>query len=812
MRGENSVASVIILIFVHVGQINTSTIPHKISMAKIDTSGLNAAINRAVTPDTFDIYSNNASTPLQAENGIRKFYDFGLYSYCAYIDEKAGSCGNQTIGERFKPYDVIAADARPDIKIFVTIISTAPKSQGDTFFDSRYLGQSSKAAYWMILIGTICAMLALITGLLKNNLTYFLSTIFAVLSSLLLLIAASIWTVIIKKAQGINTLVLPGYDALGITLSIGPGVFLTWAAFVCMLVAVVPYGISTSNLILSSLFRQDMPLGLSGVVTLFTAFLASTVHAIPKVTRTGRYLYDDSGKRFYIKGIAYQEQGEVIAGPDNDFLEPSTFIDPLALGDACRRDLPFLQELGVNTLRVYSVDSSLNHDDCMSTFSNAGIYVIIDLALPLNGSIDRLSPSWSTNLLNQYTTTIDVFSKYDNVLAYNVGNEVVVQESTSVAPFVKAAARDVKAYLKSKKSDALVGYAAINGASDWREPLANYLSCDPDGKNSDSTAIDLYGLNNYEWCGASTFQTSYARTTDAFERYNVVAYFSEFGCILSPPRLWTETQALFSSDMARVWSGGIAFSYFPAQSAQGQFGMVTISADNTTVTTSDDFDRLKAQYSQVTFIDSPSPSAAGSTSYPSCAPSTSAFLVSNKLPQTPNNAACDCLKNSLSCHFTPQTSNYTAIAGELIDFGCSLLGQSGGSCQDIGGDGRTGVYGRISDCDPTIKLSYVMSQYYEANGRNVDACSFAGNGTVNGAVSATGTSAAISAASSCVASPGATFVPSPAPSPPASSGSNNNTGNGGKTGGAVRHFESDAFVGICIMTITTALGAFWTLS
>jgi len=51
-------------------------------------------------------------------------------------------------------------------------------------------------------------------------------------------------------------------------------------------------------------------------------------------------------------------------------------------------------------------------------------------------------------LLDQYTNTINTFSKYDNVLAYNVGNEVVVQNGTAVAPYVKAAARDIKAYLQ----------------------------------------------------------------------------------------------------------------------------------------------------------------------------------------------------------------------------------------------------------------------------------------------------------------------------------------------------------------------------
>ncbi|KAF8973849.1 glycoside hydrolase family 72 protein [Flammula alnicola] len=546
--------------------------------------------------------------------------------------------------------------------------------------------------------------------------------------------------------------------------------------------------------------------------TLLTAFLATSVQAVSNITRTGRYLYDSSGTRFYIKGIAYQEQGAVVASADNPFGEPSTFIDPLALGTACTRDIPFLQQLGVNAIRVYSVNSSLNHDACMSALSQAGIYTIIDLALPLNGSIDRVSPSWSTNLLDQYISTIDAFSKYDNVLAFNVGNEVVIQNSTQVAPFVKAAARDTKAYLKSKGSSALVGYAAINGDSSWRGELANFLTCDPSGGNSDSTSIDLYGLNDYEWCGNSTFQASYSATTTAFANYNVVAYFSEFGCITSPPRLWTEAIALFGSDMNTVWSGGIAFSYFPAQSAQGQFGMVTISTDSTTVTTSADFTQLKTEYGLVSFINTPSQSSAAAASYPSCAAATTDFLASNTLPPTPNLAACNCLESELSCQFTPATNNYTAVVGSLLDTGCSLLGQVGGSCADIGGDGQTGVYGRISGCDPTVKLSFVMSEYYEANNRNAQACSFAGNGTVNS--KAPTSSAASAVASSCIANPSATFAPSAVPTTgnTATTGKTSTTGGTSGSGATALIGDTNALFGISLMAAVSVLGAIFTLA
>ncbi|RXW23863.1 hypothetical protein EST38_g2014 [Candolleomyces aberdarensis] len=553
----------------------------------------------------------------------------------------------------------------------------------------------------------------------------------------------------------------------------------------------------------------------AAALAVVASLFAARVHAIPRVTRTGRYLYQEDGTRFYIKGIAYQEQGEVIESDDNHFLEPSTFVDPLAIPAACTRDVEYLRQASINTIRVYSVNSSLNHDDCMRTFSDAGIYTIIDLALPMNGSIDRLAPSWSSNLLDQYLRTIDVFSQYDNVLAYNIGNEVVLGDSTQIAPYVKAAARDTKAYLQSKGLTTLVGYAAINGASTFRNTLADYLSC-----GSEGTAIDLYGLNDYSWCGDSSFEGSYSGITTQFADYNVVAYLSEYGCISSPPRLWTESTALFSAQMSDVWSGGIAFSYFPAASAAGQFGMVTVSADGNSITTSADWDRLVTQYGANNGPNTPAQGSAAASTYPTC-PSETTFLGSNTLPPTPNESACGCLESALSCQFTPATRNYSVVVGELINTGCSLLGEAGGSCLEIGGDGQTGVYGRVSACDPTIKLSYIMSQYYEAEGRNAQACDFAGNGTVNSG----STAAAAAAASSCIASPSATFVPSAPPTlsggGPASTNtrtSGGNNGNGGNSGnsnnnsGAVSLVAAtNALIGVAAMGFVGVASAVWTL-
>jgi hypothetical protein len=153
--------------------------------------------------------------------------------------------------------------------------------------------------------------------------------------------------------------------------------------------------------------------------------------------------------------------------------------------------------------------------------------------------------------------------------------------------------------------------------------------------------------------------------------------------------------------MTDVWSGGLAFSYFPATSAPGQFGMVTISADGRTVTTSADFDRLQAQYAAVLPANTPDMATAGATQYPSCPTPDSNLLASTTLPPTPNDGACNCMQNAVSCRFTPQTTNTTAIVGELLNYACSQLGTVGGSCADLAGDGSTGSYGRVSGCSPS---------------------------------------------------------------------------------------------------------------
>lgn len=126
------------------------------------TSSLSAALEVTLQNEIHGLYTTNASTPLAQGLGAYQYYKFGLYSRCGYLNETAGNCNNHTTGQQFQPFLALTQDMNPN-NYSLIIRNMLPDSD---FTNSKYTGQSTKAAYWMILLGTICAALALITCVL----------------------------------------------------------------------------------------------------------------------------------------------------------------------------------------------------------------------------------------------------------------------------------------------------------------------------------------------------------------------------------------------------------------------------------------------------------------------------------------------------------------------------------------------------------------------------------------------------------------------------------------------------------------------
>jgi len=254
MRGEIfiysatilSLTSTLLLIFVHVGQINTSKVPSRIAMAKINVSGYGDALRQVFFNPIDDLYTDNASLPLGASLGLRQYYEFGLYQHCGYLDGKQGTCSNYTVDNQFRPFDALTADMAPSYVIYTrAAIVDIP------FVNSDYLGPLSQSAYRTLLTGIIAASFAVTLGLIpiQRNYTFFAATLFALVGSINLLIGASLWTVLINKSMSVNSLIV-GQDGsnpspVGIEVSAGNALYMTWAAFACLTTATVPYMIST---------------------------------------------------------------------------------------------------------------------------------------------------------------------------------------------------------------------------------------------------------------------------------------------------------------------------------------------------------------------------------------------------------------------------------------------------------------------------------------------------------------------------------------------------------------------------------------
>ncbi|KAF7548061.1 hypothetical protein G7046_g8808 [Stylonectria norvegica] len=279
----------------------------------------------------------------------------------------------------------------------------------------------------------------------------------------------------------------------------------------------------------------------------------SAVHAIDAVEVSGNKFFNKDGSQFFIKGVAYQLRPE----------------DPLVDTEQCKRDATQMKDLGANTLRVYHVDAEENHDGCMKAFADAGIYVLVDLDTFTTYILPH-DLYWNQTQHDKYAEVMDTFHSYNNVLGFFIGNENIAQQSDSpAAPFLKAAARDMKAYRDRKGYREIpIGYSAAD-IEQLRPMLQNYLTC---GGNS-SEIVDFFALNSYSWCDPSTYTgSSYDKLEEYAVKFPVPIFFTETGCIVPGPRLWNDMDAIFGKEMVNDWSGAIVYEWIQEQN---KYGIIT---------------------------------------------------------------------------------------------------------------------------------------------------------------------------------------------------------------------------------------------
>lgn len=174
-----------------------------------------------------------------------------------------------------------------------------------------------------------------------------------------------------------------------------------------------------------------------------------------------------------------------------------------------------------------------------------------------------------------------------------------------------------------------VGYSAADVAEN-RMQQAHYFNC---GDDADARA-DFYGVNDYSWCGQSSFaESSYREKVQNFTDYSIPIFLSEYGCNTQGPRPFTEIEAIYGPEMTPVFSGGLVYEYSMDTNKYGLVQLESLDAED--VEKLGDFDTLKDQFEAY-----PLPEDDGDykeNNQPSeCPPRTELWEASNDLPSIPS--------------------------------------------------------------------------------------------------------------------------------------------------------------------------------
>ncbi|KAJ5112891.1 hypothetical protein N7456_001425 [Penicillium angulare] len=451
-----------------------------------------------------------------------------------------------------------------------------------------------------------------------------------------------------------------------------------------------------------------MKLSLLSLATLVGAAMADLD---PIIIKGSKFFYSSNDTQFFMRGVAYQY---------------SQTEDPLADATACKRDVPYLQELRTNVIRTYYINATADHTECMKLLSDAGIYVVSDLSSTTE-AIDRSDPAWDVALYDRYTSVIDELSQYNNTIGFFAGNEIANSPSTTDGTaYAKAAVRDMKKYIKEKGYRSMgVGYATADVES-IRVDLGNYMDC-----GTDDDSVDFYGYNIYSWCGDATYASSgYKARTAEFANYTVPVFFAEYGCNADPPRKFTEVKAIYGDEMTEVWSGGIVYMYFETSN---DYGLVSI-VDSTSVSTLTDFSYYSKEIASAT------PSGTNKASYTptntvlqTCPTEDADWQAkSSPLPPAADENLCECIYDAAAC--VPDSSLSTSKMGTLLGLVCGST-----DCGGVQGNGTTGVYGAYSMCGVKDQLAFALNKYYSAEGKTASACSWNGSASTKATTAATGT-------------------------------------------------------------------------
>ncbi|SMD33162.1 Glucanosyltransferase [Reichenbachiella faecimaris] len=366
--------------------------------------------------------------------------------------------------------------------------------------------------------------------------------------------------------------------------------------------------------------------------------------SISEISVSGKAFVDATGNRFMVRGIALSTS--MAMNGTNDLLADTNY-------DYIKNIiLPHLTYLGVNTVRVYQVDHTLNHNKVMNLLSDSNIYVMVGL-VTLSISVDRINPKYTLDLYNRITSVAQEFCAFSNTFAFSVGNEVVFPGEIYTAmgnnakaandtikkdaAVIKSMIRDLKGYMNTKSLRAVpVGVAMQDGPAStlkaWggigTDVVAQYYAA-----GNSAERADYIGINTYRYVNPSTGHgplNAYDGLASEVTSLPIPVFLTESGGLNIPAdsqapdstRDWAiVTQVFNNPTLYQQLSGQVAFEFFEKEGFHGLFAQNADPSKTLIEFTYGQYNggykQLAAQFQTASRISVP---AAGTTPSPSTAP------------------------------------------------------------------------------------------------------------------------------------------------------------------------------------------------
>ncbi|KAF2194180.1 carbohydrate-binding module family 43 protein [Zopfia rhizophila CBS 207.26] len=434
----------------------------------------------------------------------------------------------------------------------------------------------------------------------------------------------------------------------------------------------------------------------------------------PIVIKGSHFFYKTNGSEFLFRGVGYQDQR------NND---DQSFIDPLAnVAKWCQRDIPKLQGISVNVIRVDNLDAGLDHAGCMEALADAGIYVLVRL-LPYYLIKNQIY--YDTASYNYSMAIIDNMAKYTNTLGFYTPQKWTRDSDLPSAPMTKALIRDAKQYMSSKSLREI----PVGTISDTFSTITpeHYIDDTLDFLSCDSVHSDFFGvrLDNLTCPPGSWIEAQAERFADA----SMPVILLSQGCNKEANANDTTNyplETVYSNRPPSALSGSVFYEYF--NSSQGPGLCTPKQGAEDEVVEEDVYKGLSSAMKSLSISTlnaaQYTPPASKTTACPT--PRVAWTVPGATLPPSPNQSVCSCMMQTLDCVGSPVVMAQLAQPDKLTTYYRLACGDDFQGCPGTILNATLGEYGAFSACAQVERFSWDIDYWSKHNSFSQGDCKIKG--------------------------------------------------------------------------------------